>query len=120
MTHFHQNISPLVRSIAKKENASDDELLLINGTGEKVELQNDILSFISSRNENKNKPYEINQPKKVNEVGLENEIISDMTRIQKITSEHMVDSYKKSVHVQSFEADVTELWNCTLKIKMNF
>ena len=108
-------LSPLVRSIAKKENVSDDELLLINGTGEKGRItKNDILSFISFRNENKNKisKNEINQLKKVNEVGLENEIISEMTRIQKITSEHMVESYKKSVHVQSFvEADVTELWN---------
>ena len=117
-------LSPLVRSIAKKENVSDDELLLINGTGEKGRItKNDILSFISSRNENKNKipKNEINQPKKVNEVGLENEIISEMTRIQKITSEHMVDSYKKSVHVQSFvEADVTELWNWYSKNKDEF
>ena len=117
-------LSPLVRSIAKKENISDDELLLINGTGEKGRItKNDILSFISSRNENKNKisKNEINQLKKVNEVGLENEIISEMTRIQKITSEHMVESYKKSVHVQSFvEADVTELWNWYSKNKNEF
>jgi len=117
-------LSPLVRSIAKKENVSDDELLLINGTGEKGRItKNDILSFISSRNENKNKnpKNEINQFKKVNEVGLENEIISEMTRIQKITSEHMVESYKKSVHVQSFvEADVTELWNWYSENKNEF
>ena len=117
-------LSPLVRSIAKKENVSDDELLIINGTGEKGRItKNDILSFISSRNENKNKipKNEINQLKKVNEVGLENEIISEMTRIQKITSEHMVESYKKSVHVQSFvEADVTELWNWYSKNKNEF
>ena len=117
-------LSPLVRSIAKKENVSDDELLLINGTGEKGRItKNDILSFISSRNENKNKipKNEINQFKKVNEVGLENEIISEMTRIQKITSEHMIESYKKSVHVQSFvEADVTELWNWYSKNKNEF
>ena len=117
-------LSPLVRNIAKKENVSDDELLLINGTGEKGRItKNDILSFISSRNENKNKipKNEINQLKQVNEVGLENEIISEMTRIQKITSEHMVESYKKSVHVQSFvEADVTELWNWYSKNKNEF
>ncbi len=117
-------LSPLVRSIAKKENVSDDELLLINGTGEKGRItKNDILSFISSRNENKNKipKKEINQVKKVNEVSLENGIISEMTRIQKITSEHMVESYKKSVHVQSFvEADVTELWNWYSKNKNEF
>lgn len=117
-------LSPLVRSIAKKENISDDELLLINGTGEKDRItKNDILSFISSRSENKNKipKKEINPLKKVNEVGLENEMISEMTRIQKITSDHMVDSYKKSVHVQSFvEADVTELWNWYSKNKNEF
>ena len=117
-------LSPLVRSIAKKENISDDELLLINGSGEKGRItKNDILSFISSRNENKNKipKNEINQIKKVNEVSLENEKISEMTRIQKITSEHMIQSYKKSVHVQSFvEADVTELWNWYSKNKNEF
>ena len=117
-------LSPLVRSIAKKENISDDELLLINGTGEKGRItKNDILSFISSRNENKNKilKNEINQINKVNEVSLENEKISEMTRIQKITSEHMIESYKKSVHVQSFvEADVTELWNWYSKNKNDF
>ena len=117
-------LSPLVRSIAKKENVSDDELLLINGTGEKGRItKNDMLSFISSRNENKNKipKNEINQLKNENEVGPENEIISEMTRIQKITSEHMVESYKKSVHVQSFvEADVTELWNWYSKNKNEF
>ena len=33
----------------------------------------------------------------------------------------MVDSYKKSVHVQSFvEADVTELWNWYSKNKDEF
>ena len=85
--------------------------------------KNDILSFISSRNENKNKipKNEINQLKKVNEVGLENEIISEMTRIQKITSEHMVESYK-NLYTFSLLLRPMSL-NCgtgTLKIKMNF
>ena len=117
-------LSPLVKSIAKKEGISDNEMLLIDGSGEKGRItKNDILSFISSRDENK-----ISMPKKdsnqvdeVNNVGLENEIISEMTRIQKITSDHMIDSYKKSVHVQSFvEADVTELWNWYSKNKNEF
>ena len=117
-------LSPLVKSIAKKEGISDNEMLLIDGSGENGRItKNDILSFISSRDENK-----ISMPKKdsnqvdeVNNVGLENEIISEMTRIQKITSDHMIDSYKKSVHVQSFvEADVTELWNWYSKNKNEF
>ena len=117
-------LSPLVKSIAKKEGISDNEMLLIDGSGEKGRItKNDILSFISSRDENKiSMPKnDSNQVEEVNDVGIENEIISEMTRIQKITSDHMIDSYKKSVHVQSFvEADVTELWNWYSKNKNEF
>ena len=117
-------LSPLVRSIAKKEGVADKELSLIEGTGERGRItKNDILSFISSRDENKNKipKNESYLPKRSNDVGIENEIISEMTRIQKITSDHMIDSYKKSVHVQSFvEADVTELWNWYSRNKNEF
>ena len=117
-------LSPLVKSIAKKEVISDDELLLIDGTGEKGRItKNDILSYISSRDKNKISipKNESNQVVKVNDFGIENEIISEMTRIQKITSDHMIDSFKKSVHVQSFvEADVTELWNWYSKNKNEF
>ena len=117
-------LSPLVKNIAKQEVISDDELLLIDGTGEKGRItKNDILSYISSRDKNKISIPEndSNQVGKVNDVGVENEIISEMTRIQKITSDHMIDSFKKSVHVQSFvEADVTELWNWYSKNKDEF
>ena len=117
-------LSPLVKNIAKQEFISDDELLLIDGTGEKGRItKNDILSYISSRDKNKISipKNDSNQVVKVNDVGVENEIISEMTRIQKITSNHMIDSFKKSVHVQSFvEADVTELWNWYSKNKNEF
>ena len=117
-------LSPLVKNIAKQEDISDDELLLIDGTGEKGRItKNDILSYISSRDKNKISipKNDSNQVGKVNNVGVENEIISEMTRIQKITSDHMIDSFKKSVHVQSFvEADVTELWNWYSKNKNEF
>ena len=117
-------LSPLVKNIAKQEVISDDELLLIDGTGEKGRItKNDIISYISSRDKNKISipKNDSNQVGKVNNVGVENEIISEMTRIQKITSDHMIDSFKKSVHVQSFvEADVTELWNWYSKNKNEF
>jgi 2-oxoglutarate dehydrogenase E2 component (dihydrolipoamide succinyltransferase) len=116
-------LSPLVKSIAKQEGVSDNELLLIGGTGEKSRItKNDILSYISSREENKKSTNEkesgeINQIKSVSD----NQIISEMTRIQRITSDHMINSYKKSVHVQSFvEADVTELWDWYSKNKNEF
>jgi len=116
-------LSPLVKSIAKQEGVSDNELLLIGGTGEKGRItKNDILSYISTRDENKKstnkkESIEIDQIKGVSD----NQIISEMTRIQRITSDHMINSYKKSVHVQSFvEADVTELWDWYSKNKNEF
>ena len=117
-------LSPLVKSIVKKEGVSADEMLLINGTGEKGRItKNDILSYISSREENKKNIYEkeVNEIEVINKSFVDNEVISEMTRIQKITSDHMIDSYKKSVHVQSFvEADVSELWNWYSKNKNEF
>ena len=117
-------LSPLVKSIVKKEGISADEMSLIDGTGEKGRItKNDILSYISSREENKKNinEKEVNEIEKVNKSIVDNEVISEMTRIQKITSDHMIDSYKKSVHVQSFvEADVTELWNWYSKNKNEF
>ena len=117
-------LSPLVKSIVKKEGISDDEIILIDGTGEKGRItKNDILSYISSREENKKNTNEkeFNEIEKINKSIVDNDVISEMTRIQKITSDHMIDSYKKSVHVQSFvEADVTELWNWYSKNKNEF
>ena len=119
-----KHLSPLVKSIVKKEGISADEMSLIDGTGEKGRItKNDILSYISSREENKKNinEKEVNEIEKVNKSIVDNEVISEMTRIQKITSDHMIDSYKKSVHVQSFvEADVTELWNWYSKNKNEF
>ena len=117
-------LSPLVRNIAKKEGITDDELLLIEGSGERGRItKNDIINYISSKDKNKISflKNETKQLEGVRNVSVENEIISEMTRIQKITSDHMIDSYKKSVHVQSFvEADVTELWNWYSKNKNEF
>ena len=117
-------LSPLVKSIVIQEGVSEDELLLIDGNGEKGRItKNDILSYISSREENKKNinEKEVNEIEKINKSIVDNEVISEMTRIQKITSNHMIDSYKKSVHVQSFvEADVTELWNWYSKNKNEF
>ena len=91
------------------------------GLERRVNYKDDMLSLFPLEMKIKIKSKnEINQ-QKVNEVGLENEIISEMTRIQKITSEHMVESYKKSVHVQSFVGPMS--LNCgtgILIIKMNF
>ena len=47
--------------------------------------------------------------------------IRDLTRMEKILAEHMVNSKKTSPHVQSFiEIDVTNLWDWREGVKNDF
>ena len=100
-------ISPLVRSIAEKENINEKELLKISGSGKDGRItKKDILKYIESSNSTSekletDKNYSDNQS-----------TIRDLTRMEKILAEHMVNSKKTSPHVQSFiEIDVTNLWD---------
>tara|TARA_B100000282_G_C31737241_1_gene494143 strand:- start:2766 stop:4037 length:1272 start_codon:yes stop_codon:yes gene_type:complete len=99
--------SPLVRSIAEKENISEKELLKISGSGKDGRItKKDILKYIESIDSiseklETDKNYSDNQS-----------TIRDLTRMEKILAEHMVNSKKTSPHVQSFiEIDVTNLWD---------
>ena len=110
-------ISPLVRSIALKENISEDELLKINGSGKDGRItKNDILKHIKLSNNfefNKNSDPKLSLDDK--------STIRDLTRMEKILAEHMVNSRKISPHVQSFiELDVTSLWDWRYSIKDEF
>ena len=110
-------ISPLVRSIALKENISEDELLKINGSGKDGRItKNDILKHIKLSNNfefNKNSDPKLSLDDK--------STIRDLTRMEKILAEHMVNSRKISPHVQSFiELDVTSLWDWRDSIKDEF
>ncbi len=116
--------SPLVRTIAKEENISPEELESIKGSGANGRVQKkDILDYIENR-ATKSKPAERKaeeftasgapffEPKTSQvsvSVGAEDQIV-EMGRVRKLIADHMVMSKKVSPHVTSVvEADVTEL-----------
>ena len=109
-------ISPLVRSIAEKENISEKELLKISGSGKDGRItKKDILKYIESSNSISDK-LEIDKNYSDNQ-----STIRDLTRMEKILAEHMVNSKKTSPHVQSFiEIDVTNLWDWREGVKNDF
>jgi 2-oxoglutarate dehydrogenase E2 component (dihydrolipoamide succinyltransferase) len=110
-------ISPLVRSIALKENISEDELLKISGSGKEGRItKNDILKHIKLSNN-----FEFNKNSNLKSSFEDKSTIRDLTRMEKILAEHMVNSRKISPHVQSFiELDVTSLWDWRNSIKDEF
>jgi 2-oxoglutarate dehydrogenase E2 component (dihydrolipoamide succinyltransferase) len=114
-------ISPLIISIAQKENLSIEELQTISGSGIDGRLQkSDVFNYL------KNKKYplqSIPQPKthnlqpttypkpKINFVEGKDRII-EMDRMRKMIADHMVYSKQTSPHVTSYiEVDVTNLVN---------
>ena len=110
-------ISPLVRSIALKENISEDELLKISGSGKDGRItKNDILKHIKLSNN-----FEFNKNSNPKLFFEDKSTIRDLTRMEKILAENMVNSRKISPHVQSFiELDVTSLWDWRNSIKDEF
>ena len=109
-------ISPLVRSIAEKENISEKELLKISGSGKEGRItKKDILKYIESSDSISEK-FEIDKNYSDNQ-----STIRDLTRMEKILAEHMVNSKKTAPHVQSFiEIDVTKLWEWREGVKNDF
>ena len=109
-------ISPLVRSIAEKENISEKELLKISGSGKDGRItKKDILKYIESIDS-------ISEKLEIDKNYSDNQsTIRDLTRMEKILAEHMVNSKKTSPHVQSFiEIDVTNLWDWREGVKNDF
>ncbi len=106
-------ISPLVRSIAIKENIDLNEINKIKGTGKDGRVtKSDFLLYL---NEKKNISPDLSK-----ENNQSNEII-EMDRMRRIIADHMVMSVKISPHVTSFaEADVTELVKWREKNKKPF
>ena len=126
--------SPLIKSISKKEGILQEELDRIPGTGKNQRLtKSDLLDYI------KNRPFKDSSKAKIHEKksndltsSIENPIVAEpllkgqnqileMTRMEKLVSEHMKSSIETSAHVQSFiEADVTDLWDWREKEKELF
>ena len=112
------NYSPLVRNISKKEGIGELELKKIKGSGKEGRItKNDLLSYILKKNRQKN---ESNLESSASNNG-ENQSVFEMSRMEKLISDHMILSQKKSAHVQSFiEADITRLWEWREKNKNIF
>ena len=124
--------TPLVRSIAEKENIDIDTLNNIQGTGKDNRVtKKDILAFVGNRKNPTNKVAKqiiantekkgAKEPKKVvSSISGEVEII-EMDRTRRLIADHMVSSKQIAPHVTSFvEADVTNLVNWRNKIKGAF
>ena len=114
-------LSPLIISIAQKENVSIEELQTINGLGAEGRIQkNDVFNYLKNRKYAvKSIPQPIthnpqlttyNAPK-INFVEGKDSIV-EMDRMRKMIADHMVYSKQTSPHVTSYiEVDVTNLVN---------
>lgn len=113
--------SPLVKTIAKEENVSFDELESIEGSGVGGRVQKkDIMAYLENRGSStaqpaaktESKPAAPVVEKKVAppvSVGAGDTVV-EMDRVRKLIADHMVMSKQVSPHVTSVvEADVTEL-----------
>ncbi|MEX0686300.1 MAG: dihydrolipoamide acetyltransferase family protein [Balneolales bacterium] len=122
--------SPLVRSIAKKEGISQNELESIEGSGTEGRVsKKDVLDYLEQRTSGKQESKAKQEEPAAKSTGAKepdkskisageikvhwpqgNVEIVKMDRMRKVIAEHMVRSKQTSAHVTTFgEADVTEL-----------
>ena len=110
--------SPLIKSIAKKEDIRLSELDSINGSGLNGRVnKQDVLDYLDSKN-NINQDNDIdNETIKTNEYELVNKV-EPMGHVRKMISKHMKASRDTSVHVYSTsEVDVTDIVQYRNKFK---
>ncbi|HLR31165.1 MAG TPA: 2-oxoglutarate dehydrogenase, E2 component, dihydrolipoamide succinyltransferase [Fodinibius sp.] len=139
--------SPLVRSIAKEEGISQEELETIDGSGQGGRVsKNDIKSYLDERTSGgdeqpaeavEEEPAKAETPEKKASAGGQQRSISageldiqrptqkietiKMGRMRKTIAEHMIRSKKTSAHVTTFtEVDVTRLVGWREKNKAEF
>ena len=112
-------LSPLIVSIAQKENLSLEEVQSIPGSGTDGRIQkSDVFNYLKNRKyplksiptANNQQPAPSSYPKpKINYVEGKDSII-EMDRMRKMIADHMVYSKQTSPHVTSYiEVDVTNL-----------
>ncbi len=120
-TNLSAFISPLIISIAQKENLSIEELQTIPASGAEGRLQkSDVFNYLKNRKYPlQSKPITDNRqpttssfPKpKINFIEGKDRIV-EMDRMRKMIADHMVYSKQTSPHVTSYiEVDVTNLVN---------
>ena len=131
-------LSPLVKSIVKAEGLSQEELKRIKGSGKDNRItKKDMLAYLAQRGSSPLSASEkqmlvdpspadaVSPIKTVAESGIipksDGDQIIEMTRMAKLTADHMIRSKQTSAHVQSFiEADLTNLWDWREKVKNEF
>ncbi|HMQ47546.1 MAG TPA: dihydrolipoamide acetyltransferase family protein [Saprospiraceae bacterium] len=127
--------SPLVRTIAQKENISAQELDRISGSGMYGRVtKKDILAYVEQRSPVKPQPATPTPSVKAAPIptsapvfaapatSLSGDVeIVEMDRMRKLIAEHMVRSKHTSPHVTSYvEVDVTNIVNWRNKVKNAF
>lgn len=118
---FDRFYSPLVKSIAQKENISPDELNSIRGSGKEGRVRKvDLLEYLKNKTQS-GSLLSINDnaaPKKANpSISIGDEII-EMDRMRRLIADHMIKSTQVSAHVTNMvEADVTAIvkWRTMMK-----
>lgn len=117
--------SPLVRTIAQKEQISSDELDAIPGSGAQGRVTKfDVLQYLENRTAapapSPATPAPSPEPAASRSVSGNVEII-EMDRMRRLIADHMVMSKQTSPHVTSFvEIDVTPIVQWREKIKKSF
>jgi len=121
--------SPLVRTIAQKEQISATELENISGSGMQGRVtKKDILEYVQNRQAPASRPAApaaspqapVSQAPAAASLSGNVEII-EMDRMRKLIADHMVMSKHTSPHVTSFvEVDVTNMVNWRNRIKDEF
>ncbi len=118
-------LSPLVKSIAKEEGISLEELESIKGSGKDNRLvKNDLLEYIKNRGNRKTQAASSSADKTVKSIQAppvsinEGDEVVEMDRMRRLIADHMVMSSHVSPHVTSFiDVDVTNIVNWRNKIK---
>ena len=108
----HSFLSPLVRSIIEKEEITDQQLDKIKGSGKGGRLtKKDLLQFLGKTEEQQpSEEFEKSFYEKAKQSFSESDTNRELSRFEKMTSEHMIQSKNESVHAQMFiEADITNL-----------
>ena len=123
-------LSPLIVSIAQKENLSLEEVQSIPGTGAEGRIRkSDVFNYLKNRKYPlQSKLITDNQqsttstyPKPVIAFNEEKDYIIEMDRMRKMIADHMVYSKQTSPHVTSYlEVDVTNLVNWRNAVKDKF
>ena len=113
--------SPLVKSIARNEGISFEELEKIPGSGKDGRLtKQDVIKYLEQKESVNAVIQNTNTPPAKGVTGTGDEII-EMDRMRRLIADNMVMSVKTSPHVTSFiDVDLTKVVNWRNKIKDEF